>query len=96
MSTCGHTICRTTEPCRYVTTVRASASYACGRESSRDVEVRTPVPGETLDSWWEDVVHPHMGDGHACGSSEHALYEARVLCTFDPELNAGDTRTWEG
>jgi hypothetical protein len=77
-------------------TVEVSNTYACGRESTRITRVRGPVPGEGLDDWWQDVVHPLTGDGHPCGASEHALYEATVVRADDPELLPGDTYTWEG
>lgn len=76
--------------------VHIENTYACGRLSSSVEDVRGPVPGETLDDWWEEVVHPLTGDGHPCGSSEDALYEATVVTVDDPELVAGDVRTWQG
>lgn len=70
--------------------------YACGRESSCSRMVRAPHLDEPLDDWWETVVHPLTGDGHSCGASEDAYYEAMVLAADDPMLRAGDSRRWEG
>lgn len=71
-------------------------TYACGRESTSEHDVRGPLQGESLGTWWDEVVHELTGDGHPCGASEHALYEATVIEADDPELNPGDTYSWEG
>lgn len=76
--------------------VQIENTYACGRTSEAVIAVRGPVPGEPLDEWWDGIVSPHTGDGHDCGSSEHALYVATIVAADDPELLAGDSRTWEG
>lgn len=76
--------------------VEISNTYACGRESDSTEHVRYPQLGETLESWWDDVVHDLTGDGHPCGSSEHALYEAVITAAPDrPEL-VGETWSAEG
>lgn len=88
-------------------TVEVSNTYACGRESGVTVELPAPPAGAAgsaeddgtpwqMREWWEDVVHEHTGDGHPCGSREHALYEATVTdAPGRPEL-VGSTYSWEG
>lgn len=49
------------------------------RTSSCAEHVRYPKPDKDLDLWWDDIVHPLTGDGHPCGVSEHALYEAKIV-----------------
>lgn len=78
-------------------TIWIENTYAeCGRQSQEVVSVRAPVPGESLDDWWQEVVHPHTGDGHPCGRTDHALYTAEILRIDDPVLRAGDKMEWEG
>lgn len=74
--------------------VLISNTYECGRTSSNRVDVRPP-DGE-LDDWWDEVVHPLTGDGHPCGASEHALYEALVVAAPGRPDLVGATQTWEG
>lgn len=77
-------------------TVLIENTYTCGRESSSEEQVPYPEPGQDLDDWFDDVVNPLTGDGHPCGSSEHALYEATIIAAPDrPEL-VGETSSWEG
>lgn len=76
--------------------VKIHNEYECGRASNRTVHVRNPLPGERTSDWWDEVVNPETGDGHSCGSSEHAYYEATIEVIDDPDLRAGDTMTWEG
>lgn len=77
-------------------TVRVTNSYACGRQSTSVETVRDPMPGEPVEDWWALVVQPVTGDGHPCGSREHAYYVARIEEVDDPELLPGDVMTWEG
>lgn len=79
-----------------VALVRIHNEYECGRSSDVIESVRSPLPGESAETWWQDVVQPLTGDGHPCGSSEHALYEATITRIDDPELRPGDVMTWEG
>lgn len=77
-------------------TVLIENSYACGRESTREVQVPPPAPGQDLQEWFDERVNEHTGDGHPCGASEHALYEARIIAAPDrPEL-VGEHTSWEG
>lgn len=62
-------------------TVRIENAYACGRESWHTVEVEAPAITDSVEEWWEDVVYPHTGDGHPCGASEDANYEATIIDT---------------
>jgi hypothetical protein len=74
--------------------VRIENTYACGRESASTEPA--PAPGADVESWWNDVIGPLAGDGHPCGSREHALYEARIVqAPGRPEL-VGQTYSWEG
>jgi len=86
------------------TTVRIENTYACGRESWDIAQVADPPAAaldddardeygiHPLDRWYTDVVHDHTGDGHPCGSSEHAVYEATIV-EAPPELAALIGRT---
>jgi hypothetical protein len=77
-------------------TVEVSNTYVCGRQSGGIEYVRYPMRGECLDAWWDEEVSTVTGDGHPCGSSEHALYEAVVLAApHAPEL-VGHSWSWEG
>lgn len=76
-------------------TVLIENTYTCGRESSATVTLAAPAPGRDLEVFW-DVVHERTGDGHPCGSSEHALYEVRITeAPGRPEL-VGEWMSWEG
>lgn len=77
-------------------TVTISNLYACGRESGETVQVRYPRPGETMEDWWSEVVEPLTGDSHACGSSEHAVYEAKVTAAPHAPGLVGETWGAEG
>lgn len=76
--------------------VRVENSYECGRVSNSIEHVRNPLPGESVEDWWALVVQPVTGDGHPCGSTDHAFYRATITRIDDPELRPGDTMTWEG
>lgn len=80
------------------TIVRVYNGYTCGRESEAHYNVRDPHPGEAVEDWFEDAVHDLTGDGHPCGSREHAYYEAEVVDTTSPRVDwlVGETYTWEG
>jgi hypothetical protein len=79
-------------------TVRIANSYACGRVSTSEHEVRGPAEGESVDQWWEVVVFPLTGDGHPCGADEYADYEATVVGVDTPMqgLLAGRVHSWAG
>jgi hypothetical protein len=71
-------------------------AYECGRESSSRVVVPAPGLSQDLESWWQDEVFDHTGDGHSCGSSEIGSSDARIVEASDrPEL-VGQTYGWEG
>ncbi|MEQ3552605.1 hypothetical protein WIS52_19195 [Pseudonocardia nematodicida] len=77
-------------------TVRVESTYSCGHESEHPAVIRAPRAGEGVEEWFDDVVRPESGDGHSCGPSEHAHYEALVtVAPSRPDL-LGQTRTWEG
>ncbi|OLT09679.1 hypothetical protein BJF78_30100 [Pseudonocardia sp. CNS-139] len=77
-------------------TVQIDNTYACGHSSTAQAQVAAPTPDQDLDVWWNETVQPHTGDGHACGASENALYEARVVeAPGRPEL-VGLSTDWEG
>lgn len=85
-------------------TVAVSNFYACGRESSSVHELPAPPIGADLADeddadavdWWEETVHEHTGDGHPCGSSEHATYTALVTGAPGRVELVGLSREWEG
>jgi hypothetical protein len=59
-------------------TVRIENAYSDGHGSTREVE----LPEPTLDwaSWWEDVVWPETGDGHAIGDPHvGSCYTATII-----------------
>lgn len=85
-------------------TVRVDNYYTCGRHTRRDVVLPAPVqvpPADEegvieLGSWWDEVVNDETGDGHPCGSSEHAMYDVAIVAAPGrPEL-VGQTYSWEG
>ena len=85
-------------------TVHVTNTYTCGRESESWVDVPGPPSPVTLDDdgevdlydWWDLYVHDHMGDGHQCGSSEHALYEATIVDAPGRDELTGLSTSWEG
>lgn len=77
-------------------TVEISNTYTCGRESGSTEHVRYPEAGELLEDWWDDVVIPLTGDSHACGSSEHATYEAEIADAPDNPTLVGQSWGGEG
>lgn len=81
---------------RDAVTVRLNCTYRCGHCSSREVRVVPPDPGEAVDEWWDRVVLPETGDGHSCGSTEHALYEAVVVAAPGRGALRGAAASWEG
>lgn len=77
-------------------TVRVESTYSCGHASEHAAVIRAPHVGESAEGWFDDVVQPETGDGHSCGPSEHAHYEALVtVAPRRPDL-LGQSRTWEG
>lgn len=86
-----------------VVTVLIENTYSCGRESWAVWNVSAPpvLVGDAdereqlLRDWFTDEVHDLTGDGHPCGSREHALYEATITAGDRPEL-VGQTYSWEG
>ena len=51
---------------------------------------------QALESWWDDGVHDRAGDGHSCGPSEHAMYEALIVeASGRPDL-VGESMSWVG
>lgn len=68
-------------------------TYACGRQSSAVIDLVEPL---WLDeNWWQEVAHPLTGDGHPCGSSEHAMYTVTIADADHTEW-VGVQYTWEG
>jgi hypothetical protein len=80
-------------------TVTISNNYTCGRESGSEHVLRPPPMGadeNTMDCWFDLYVHDLTGDGHPCGSREHAYYEATITeAPGRPEL-VGQSYSWEG
>jgi len=85
------------ERCADRVVVLISNSYTCGRVSTRRVALVAPPRGVPVDAWLDgDEVHGLTGDGHSCGSSEHALYEVEVVeAPTRPDL-VGATTSSEG
>lgn len=85
-------------PLRWVR-VSISNTYTCGRESESEHVVSAPGVGADEDQvnlWFDLYVHDLTGDGHPCGSREHAHYEAEITeAPGRPEL-VGATYSWEG
>lgn len=82
-------------------TVEVSNSYECGRQSEATEVVPAPSPGAgpgtaELEAWFDEVVHDLTGDGHPCGSIEHAYYEATIVAAPGQEDLVGATHGWEG
>src|SRR4051812_32755980 len=79
--------------------VSITNTYTCGRESGSEHVLVGPVPGADealVDDWFDLYVHDLTGDGHPCGSSEHAYYEATITDSPGrPEL-LGQSHSWEG
>lgn len=76
-------------------TVQVENTYACGLTSGGEYQVPVPPVGADeaeMDDWWQDEVVPLTGDGHACGATERALYEATI--TAAPGRPALVGRTW--
>jgi hypothetical protein len=72
-------------------------SYECGRSSHKYELVRGRyADDEDLDTWWTEVVSPLTGDGHPCGSRDHALYTALVVWSGTPSVRVGESNSWEG
>jgi hypothetical protein len=83
--------------------IQIDNTYTCGRESSSVVTVNGPEDGRLTDKWWDEHVHEHTGDGHPCGSSEFAVYEATIIgvtgqfSAVDDLIGLiGESHTWEG
>jgi len=80
-------------------TVKIENLYACGRQSTAEVEVPAPPSDTDLLDWFADEVHDLTGDGHPCGAYEHAIYDVRIVATSDPERAdalIGESFSWEG
>jgi hypothetical protein len=75
-------------------TVLIENTYSCGRVSHKLGELPEPT-GQPDDEWW-DKVWGYTGDGHQCGESDNALYEAKIIVAVArPEL-VGLSREWGG
>lgn len=72
--------------------VRIENAYEDGHESSREVELEPPE-GD-IEAWWEDVVFPETGDGHAIGNDMGSFYTATVIAADDPQL-VGLVNEWD-
>jgi hypothetical protein len=99
-----------TEPPTGTVTVALSCTYVCGREWETTVTVPAPpegAAGSALDEfrgepwqladWWDDVVRPHMGDGHRCGPRTCESYDEATITAAPgrPEL-VDRGQTWQG
>jgi hypothetical protein len=81
--------------------VRIENTYSCGRESEHLATVSAvpfgaQVGSESLEDWFGETVHEHTGDGHPCGSSDYAVYEAEILIASDRPDLVGHTYEWGG
>jgi hypothetical protein len=77
-------------------TVLIENTYTCGRESADAVTVPAPAVGQDVDAWWDEHLHGRTGDGHPCGSREHALYEVRIAAAVGQPDLVGEWTSWEG
>lgn len=81
-------------------TVYITNTYECGRESDREIVVPAPdvdlTDEDQLDAWWDMYVHDETGDGHPCGSRDHAYYEATIVEAPGHDELVGLTMSWEG
>lgn len=78
-------------------TVRFCDTYSCGRESTRTEQVPAPTGDQTTEDWFEDYVYEFTGDGHACGSTDHAVNEATVVAAPTEYADlVGQFYSWEG
>jgi hypothetical protein len=87
--------------------VRIENSYTDGHESESTVEVEAPQSIEALDevldgaedTWWQEVVFDHTGDGHyvevyeETGERLGSCYTATIIEADDPAL-VGRTHEW--
>ena len=73
-------------------TVRIENTYVCGRTSSNVIEVTAPPIVD--DAWWDDHVLEHTGDGHPCGATEDATYDARIIDAPADSGLVGQTHSW--
>ncbi len=67
----------------------------CGHTAGHFLTVRAPSADQPVEAWWQDVVGPLVGDGHACGTTGRARIDAHVLASPDGRLNCR-SHTWEG
>lgn len=77
--------------------VRVSNSYECGRRSGWVQILDAPpatVPDVSLDDWLHDNLI--VGDGHPCGSREHAIYQFEVVSAAERCELVGRTGGGEG
>jgi hypothetical protein len=75
--------------------VQIDNAYECSRRSISVKEV-DPPPGlapDVVEQWFEEVVYDLTGDGHDCGQSENAIYEATVIAA--PEMPQLVGAKWE-
>lgn len=74
-------------------------TYTCGRESRRTAWVPEPPAGVDegeLYEWFDEHVNELTGDGHPCGYSEHAMYEASIAIAPGRAELVGKSSSWEG
>ena len=79
-------------------TVKIENTYEDGHESTHEVLVEGPELPLTrpLDEWWEEVVFPHTGDGHAVERDRFGYcYTATVIATESEGL-LGRSYEWVG
>lgn len=80
-------------------TILIENSYTDGHQCEQIVQLTAPSDASDLDEYWEDVVYPHTGDGHAVevyeatGASLGTFYTATITEAADPAL-VGMTNEW--
>jgi hypothetical protein len=71
-------------------TIEIENTYTDGHESKTTVEL--PVPDQVDDTWWQDTVFEHTGDGHyndvyeETGERLGSCYTATIVKAEDPAL----------
>lgn len=78
-------------------TVKIENAYADGHESVHEVEVTAPTATDwdSMDTWWEDEVLPHTGDGHGAKHPKLGAYYEATIIRADEPLLVSMHREWD-